>query len=85
LCYADADLGGEADTTKSTSGIVVYTVGTLIIWKFKKQNAVAQLGIQAEMIATAYNKVQIDWLRDLISEIRIVTRISRRILDEGLN
>jgi hypothetical protein len=24
LCYADADLGGQADTSKSTSGIVVY-------------------------------------------------------------
>ena len=31
LCYADADLEGEADTSKSTSGIVVYALGTLVI------------------------------------------------------
>jgi hypothetical protein len=26
LCYADANLGGEADTGKSTSGIVIYAL-----------------------------------------------------------
>jgi len=53
LCYADADLGGEADTSKSNSGIVVYALGTLVIWKSKKQSVVAQSTMQAEMIATA--------------------------------
>ena len=62
LCYADADLGGEVDTSKSTSGIIVYALGTLVIWKSKKQSVVAQSTMQAEMIATAYGKVQIDWL-----------------------
>jgi len=41
--------------------------------------------MQAEMIATAYGKVQIDWLRDLISEIGIGRCITRRILNAGLN
>jgi hypothetical protein len=36
LCYADADLGGEAVTSKTTLGIVVYALGTFIIWKGKK-------------------------------------------------
>jgi len=69
LCYADADLRGEADTSKPTSGIIVYTLGTLVILKSKKQSVVAQSTMQAEMIATTNGKVQIDWLRDLISEI----------------
>ena len=85
MCYADADLGGEADTSKSTSGIVVYALGTLVIWKSKKQSVVAQSTMQAEMIATAYGKVQIDWLRDLVSEIGIGRGITRRILNDGLN
>jgi len=38
-----------------------------------------------EMNATAYGKVQIDWLRDLISEIRIGRDITRRILNDSLN
>ena len=86
LCYADADLGGEADTSKSTSGIVVYALGTLVIWKSKKQSIVAQSTMQAEMIATAYGKVQIDWLHDLTSEIGIASKdITRHILNDGLN
>jgi hypothetical protein len=86
LCYADADLGGEADTSKSTSRIVVYALGTLVIWKSKKQSTVAQLTMQAEMIATAYRNMQIYWPHDLTSEIGIASKyITRRILNDGLN
>jgi hypothetical protein len=41
--------------------------------------------MQADMIATAYGKVQIDWLRDLVSEIGIGRGITRRILNDALN
>jgi hypothetical protein len=86
MCYANADLGGEADTNKSTRGIVVYALGTLVIWKSKKHSVVAQWTMQAEMIATAYGKVQIDWLHDLTFEIGIASRgITSRILNDGLN
>jgi len=60
MCYANADIREEADKSKSTSGIVVYALGTLVIQKLKKQRVVAQWTMQAEMIATAYGKVQID-------------------------
>jgi hypothetical protein len=85
LCYADADVEGEADTSKSTSGIVVYALGTLFIWKLHKQSVVAQSTMQAAMIATAHGKVQIDWLRDLVSEIGIGRGITRRIPNDGQN
>jgi len=85
LCYADADLGGEIDTCKSTSGIVVYALGILVIWKSKKQTLVAQSTMQAEMIATAYSKVQVDWLQDVISEIGLSIGIAKQILNDGLN
>jgi hypothetical protein len=79
-------MGGEGDTSKSTSGIVVYALGTLIIWKSKKQSVVTQSTMQAEMIATAYGKVQIDWLCDLTAEIRIASKdITTCILNDGLN
>jgi hypothetical protein len=86
LYYTDADLGGEADMSRSTSGIVVYALGTLVIWKSNKQSVVAQWTMQAEMIATAYGNVQIHWLHDLTSEIGIASQdITRRILNDGLN
>jgi len=66
--------------------MVVYALGTLVIWKSKKQSVVAQSTMQAEMMATAYYKVQIDWLHDLTSEIGIASKdITRRILNDGLN
>jgi len=72
--------------SKSTSGIVVYALGTLVIWKSKMQSVVAQSTMQGEMIATAYGNVQIDWLHDLTSEIGIASKdITRRDLNNGLN
>jgi hypothetical protein len=71
--------------SKSTSGIVVYVVGILVIRKSKKQTLVAQSTMQAEMIATAYGKVQVDWLQDLISEIGLGIRVAKPVLNDGLN
>jgi hypothetical protein len=77
-------MGGQAHTRKSTSGIVVNILGTLVIWKSNKERVVAQSRLQAEMIATAYSNVQIDWLHNLTSEIGNWSRgIARRILNEG--
>jgi len=65
---------------------LVYTLRTLVIWKLKKQSVLAQSTMQAEMIATVYGKVQIDWLHDLTSEIGIARKdITRRILNDSLN
>jgi len=85
LCYSDADLGGEVDTSKSSSEIVINALGSLVICKLKKKRIVAQSTIQADMIATTYGKVQIDWLRHLISEIGIGRGMTKRILNDGLN
>jgi len=57
VCYADADLGGEADSSTSISGIIICALGILVLWRSKKQTLVAQSTMQAEMIATAYGKV----------------------------
>jgi hypothetical protein len=85
-CYCDADLGGEADTSMSTSGIVIYPLRTLFIWKSNTQSAVARSTIQAEMIAIAYTQVQIDWGNDLITEDAITSKgITTRIVNDGLN
>ena len=42
--------------------------------------------MQAEMIATAYGKVLIEWLHDPTSEIGIASKvITRHNLNDGLN
>jgi hypothetical protein len=70
----------------STSGIVVYALRTLVIWKWKMQSVVARSTMQAQMFATAYGKVLIDWLHDLTSEIGIASKdITRRMVNDALN
>jgi len=85
VCYADADLGGETDSRELTSGIIIFALGILVLWRSKKQTLVAQSTMQAEMIVTAYGKVQLDWLRDVISEIEIGADMTRCIFNNGLN
>jgi len=81
--YTDSDLGGEAATSKSTSGIVIYALRAHVFWTLKKQCLVARSMMLVEMIAPAYTKVESDWLRGLISEIRIGSSITRHMLKDG--
>jgi len=68
VAYADADLGGDPDDSKSTSGYVIYVDGILITWKSKKQSITAQSTMHAELIATASAKRVVDWLTDFLTE-----------------
>jgi hypothetical protein len=67
--YADADLGGELHTGKSTTGYLLYVRGILVLWKSKKQTLVAQSTMQSELIASAAVKRQVDWFQGLLSEL----------------
>jgi hypothetical protein len=69
VAFADADLGGEIDTGKSTTGYLVYVLGNLVLWKSKKQTLVAQSTMESELIACAAVKRQIDWFSGLLSEL----------------
>jgi len=56
-----------------------------VLWRLKKQTLVAQSTMQAEMIAIAYGNVQLDWLRDIISEIELGADMTRCIFNDGLS
>jgi hypothetical protein len=60
VCYTDANLGGEAESSKSTLAIIIFALGILVLWRSKKQTLVAQWRMQAEMIATVYGEFQLD-------------------------
>jgi hypothetical protein len=69
VAFADADLGGETHTGKSTTGYLLYALGILVLWKSKKQTLVAQSTMESELIASAAVKRQIDWFSGLLSEL----------------
>jgi hypothetical protein len=49
VAYADADFGADVDDAQSTSGYLIYTHGSLVDWKSKKQAIVAQSSTSLEM------------------------------------
>jgi hypothetical protein len=69
VAFADADLGGEIHTGKSTTGYLLYVLGTLVLWKPKKQTLIAQSTMESELIAAATVKRQIDWFTGLLSKL----------------
>jgi hypothetical protein len=67
--YADADLGGDISTRRSTSGYAVMLFGGLISWSSKLQPTVALSTAEAETVATVEAVKQIMHLRLLLHEL----------------
>ena len=49
--YCDSDLGGDLDTSRSTSGYIFYIGETTISWRSKLQSQVSLSITEAEYVA----------------------------------
>ncbi|TYJ54483.1 hypothetical protein B9479_004904 [Cryptococcus floricola] len=67
--FADADFGGDFRTKRSTSGFVVYFMGSVINWSSKRQPTIATSTMEAEYIATFAALLEILWLRSLLKSL----------------
>ena len=67
--YADADFGGDPDTRRSTSGMVVKMGTGAISWASKLQPVVTLSTTEAEYISATAAGQEILWLRNLFSEL----------------
>jgi len=50
-CFADADFGGDKETRRSTTGLVIKISGGVVVATSKRQTTVADSTTAAEMIA----------------------------------
>ena len=67
--YSDADWAGDHDTSRSTTGYVVYLWGAPIAWQARLQPTVATSSMESEYMA-AYAAIQeILWVRGVLSEL----------------
>jgi hypothetical protein len=66
--YSDANLGGDIDDRKSTSGIVFFLGGNPITWQATKQRIVALSSCEAEYVAAAAAACQ-GWLARLLTDM----------------
>lgn len=69
IAYTDADLAGDRDGRKSTSGYFTLIGGNLVTWKNKKQKAVALSSAKAEFRGIAKGIIEILWNRKLMNEL----------------
>ncbi|WVZ80043.1 LOW QUALITY PROTEIN: hypothetical protein U9M48_027558 [Paspalum notatum var. saurae] len=69
--YSDADMAGDVDGRKSTSGIIFFLGGNAITWQSSKQKVVALSSCEAEYIAMATAACQAVWLAWLVTELGV--------------
>jgi hypothetical protein len=67
--YSDADMAGDVDTRKSTTGITFFLGGNIITWQSSKQKVVALSSCEAEYIAAATAACQGVWLARLVADM----------------
>jgi hypothetical protein len=69
VIYSDADMAGDIDGRRSTSGVLVFLGPAPISWQSLKQKIVALSTCEAEYVAAATGACQGVWLRRLLEEI----------------
>jgi len=67
--FSDADMAGDIDTRKSTTGIIFFLGGNIITWQSSKQKVVALSSCEAEYIAAATAACQGVWLARLVKDM----------------
>ncbi len=69
--YADADLGGDKTSARSTSGTLLLYGDSPIKWKSKLQSTVAQSTTEAEYYALTEATKDLEWGASLLENIKI--------------
>ena len=70
--YSDADLAGDLDGRKSTSGMMLTMNGCPVLWGSKLQTVVATSTSEAEYISAAMAVKEALWVRKLLSDFNDV-------------
>ena len=72
--YIDAAYANNSEDRKSTTGCVVYYNNTPIAWSRKKQQVIATSSTEAEYMALCYGFKNILWLRNVLSELKLLSK-----------
>lgn len=69
--YTDADMAGDLDSRKSTSGYIYTFAGGAVSWQSRLQKCVALSTTEAEYIAAAETGKEMLWLKRYLQELGI--------------
>ena len=67
--YVDADMSGDRDNRRSTTGYVFTVGGTTFSWVSKIQSVIALSTTEAEYVAATEASKEIIWLQRLMNEL----------------
>ena len=67
--FVDADLGGDVDSRKSTSGYIYTIGGTAVSWMSRLLKCVSLSSTEAEYVAIAEAGKEMIWLADYLEEL----------------
>lgn len=67
--YTDADMAGDLNTRKSSSGYMIYFAGGAVSWKSKLQKCVALSTTEAKFIAATEASKELLWLKKFLNEL----------------
>ncbi|KAJ9553104.1 hypothetical protein OSB04_017149 [Centaurea solstitialis] len=77
--YSDASFQTDRDDFRSQSGYVFTLNGGTISWKSSRQDTIADSTTEAEYIAASDAAKEAVWLRNFLSDLRVVASVSRPI------
>ncbi|KAJ9556835.1 hypothetical protein OSB04_011449 [Centaurea solstitialis] len=77
--YSDASFQTDRDDFRSQSGYVFTLNGGAISWKSSKQDTIADSTTEAEYIGASDAAKEAVWLRNFLSDLRVVASVSRPI------
>ncbi|RVW13581.1 Retrovirus-related Pol polyprotein from transposon TNT 1-94 [Vitis vinifera] len=75
--YSDSDFTGCLDSRRSTSGYIFMLAGGAVSWKSVKQTLIASSTMEAEFIACYEASNHGIWLRNFVTQLRIVDGIEK--------
>jgi len=67
--FSNADMAGDIDGWRSTSGVLIFLGSAPISWLSLKQKVVALSTCEVEYVAAATTACQAVWLRQLLGEL----------------
>lgn len=69
--FSNADWAGNYDDRRSTSGYCTFVGRSLVTWRSKKQNIVAQSSAEAEYHAMAHTSCEMLWIQSLLRDMGV--------------
>jgi len=79
--YSDADLGGDNDTGRSTTGVICVHSGGPISWISQRQQRVALSTTEDELVAASEAARELIWFRRLLEELAYLHEIPTLYVD----